>query len=66
MTAQADAPRVLREVAETSAAQAKENFEKLSAAAGDAANLLKTVCIQSGALPYVRRSLDHQSTALCV
>jgi hypothetical protein len=41
MTAQADAPRVLREVAETSAAQAKENFEKLSAAAGDAANLLK-------------------------
>jgi hypothetical protein len=41
MTAQADAPRVLREVAETSAAQAKENFEKLSSAAGEATNLLK-------------------------
>jgi phasin len=36
-----DAPHVLGEVAETSAAQAKENFEKLSAAAGEANNLLK-------------------------
>ena len=41
MTAQADAPRVLREVAETSAAQAKENLEKMSAAAGEASNFLK-------------------------
>jgi phasin len=45
MTAQArtatDAPHVLRDVAETSAAQAKETFDKLSAAAGEATNLLK-------------------------
>jgi phasin len=45
MTAQArtatDAPNVLRDVAETSAAQAKENFDTLSAATGEATNLLK-------------------------
>ena len=45
MTAQArtatDAPHVLRDVAATSAAQAKENFETLSAAAGEATNFLK-------------------------
>ena len=36
-----DAPHVLRDVAEKSAAQAKENFEAMSAAAGKATNLLK-------------------------
>jgi phasin len=36
-----DAPHVLRDVAETSTAQAKENFDTLSAAAGEANNLLK-------------------------
>jgi hypothetical protein len=45
MTAQArtttDAPHILRDVMETSAAQANENFEKPSAAAGEATNLLK-------------------------
>jgi phasin len=45
MTAQAktgsDAPRVLREVPEPSVAQAKENFDTLSAAAGEATDLLK-------------------------
>jgi phasin len=45
MTAQArtatDAPHVLRNVAEMSAAQAKENLETMSAAAGEATNLLK-------------------------
>jgi len=45
MTAEArtgtDAPHVLRDVAEKSAAQAKENLETMSAAAGEATNLLK-------------------------
>jgi phasin len=45
MTAEArtatDAPHVLRAVAEKSTAQAKENFEKMTAAAGEATNLLK-------------------------
>ena len=45
MTAQvrtaSDAPQVLRDVAETSAAQAKENLETVSAAAGEATDLLK-------------------------
>ena len=36
-----DAPHVLRDVAETSAAQVKENFDKLSTAAGEASNFLK-------------------------
>jgi phasin len=36
-----DAPHVLRDVAEQSAAQAKENLEKMSAAAGEASNFLK-------------------------
>jgi phasin len=45
MTAQrrtvTDAPEAPRDVAEKSAAQAKENLEKMSAAAGEANNLLK-------------------------
>jgi hypothetical protein len=45
MTAQTrtttDAPHVLRDVAEQSAAQAKENLETMSAAAGQATDLLK-------------------------
>jgi phasin len=45
MTAQesttTDEPHVLRDVAEQSAAQAKENLETMSAAAGEATNLLK-------------------------
>jgi phasin len=45
MTAQkrttTDEPNVLRDVAEQSAAQAKENLETMSAAAGEATNLLK-------------------------
>jgi phasin len=36
-----DAPHVLRDVAEESVAQAKENLETMSAAAGEASNLLK-------------------------
>ena len=36
------APHVLRDVAEKSEAQAKDNLEKMSAAAGEASNLLKT------------------------
>jgi len=45
MTAEArmdtDAPQVLRDVAERSTAQAKDNLERMSAAAGEATNLLK-------------------------
>jgi phasin len=45
MTAQmrtvTDAPEALRDVAEKSAAQAKENLEKKMSAAGEATNLLK-------------------------
>jgi phasin len=45
MTAQArattDAPQVFRDVAEQSAAQARENLETMNAAAGEATNLLK-------------------------
>jgi hypothetical protein len=64
MTAQADAPRVLREVAETSAAQAKENFEKLSAAAGDAANLLKNgyAATLKGTQDYSAKVLEFAQT----
>jgi phasin len=36
-----DAPHVLRDVAEQSAAQAKENLEKMSAAAGETTDFLK-------------------------
>jgi phasin len=36
-----DEPHVLRDVADQSAAQAKENLETMSAAAGEATNLLK-------------------------
>jgi hypothetical protein len=36
-----DAPHVLRDVAEKSAAHAKEHLETMSAAAGEATNLLK-------------------------
>jgi phasin len=36
-----DAPNVLRDVAEKSPAQAEDNFETMSAAAGEATNLLK-------------------------
>jgi phasin len=45
MTAKAktttDAPHVLRDIAEESATEAKENLETMNAAAGEATNLLK-------------------------
>jgi phasin len=40
----ADAPQALRDVAEKSTAQAKENIEKMSAATGEATNFLKNTC----------------------
>jgi phasin len=40
-TTTTDAPHVLRDVAEQSAAQAKESLETMSAAAGEASSLLK-------------------------
>ena len=36
-----DAPQVLRDIAEESATEAKENLETMNAAAGEATNLLK-------------------------
>jgi len=40
----ADAPEVLRDVPEKTVAQAKENFEKMSAAAGAATAQMKDTC----------------------
>jgi len=37
-----DVPQALRDVAEKGTAQAKENFEKMSAAVGDATNVMKS------------------------
>ena len=39
--AKSDAPKQLRDIAETGAAQSKEAFEKMSAATTEAANLMK-------------------------
>jgi phasin len=55
-----DAPQVLREVAEKSTAQAKENFEKMSAAAGEATNQMKNVYSTTfkGAQDYTTKALE--------
>jgi phasin len=64
MTAQAktgtDAPHVLRDVAEKSAARAKENFETMSAVAGEATNLLKHnyATTQKGTQDYSAKVLE--------
>ena len=39
-----DAPQVIRDVAEKTTAQAKETFQQMSAAAGEATNVLKNSC----------------------
>ena len=55
-----DAPKVLQDVAEKSTAQAKENFEKMSAAASEAANQMKTVysTISKGSQDYSAKVLE--------
>jgi phasin len=55
-----DAPKVLQDVAEKSTAQAKENFEKMSAAAGEAANQMKAVyaTISKGSQDYSAKVLE--------
>ena len=56
----ADAPKALQDVAEKSTAQAKENFEKMSAAASEAANQMKTVysTISKGSQDYSAKVLE--------
>jgi phasin len=54
-----DAPHVLRDVAEQSAAQAKENLEAMSAAAGEANNLL-----QHGLATTLKGTQDYSAKVL--
>jgi phasin len=56
----ADAPRAFREVAEKGAAQAKENFEKMTVAAGEATHVLKDTYATSlkGAHDYSTKILE--------
>ena len=54
-----DEPHVLRDVAEQSAAQAKENLETMSAAAGEATNLLK-----HGVATTVQGTQDYSAKVL--
>jgi phasin len=55
-----DAPQAFREVAEKSTAQAKENFEKLSAASGEAAEAMKTTYLTAmkGAQNYSAKVIE--------
>jgi phasin len=56
----ANAPQAFREVAEKGAAQAKENFEKMAAAAGEATHVLKDTYATSlkGAHDYSAKVLE--------
>jgi phasin len=56
----ADAPQVFRDVAEKGSAQAKENFEKMSVAAGDVTNQMKNVYSTTfkGAQDYTAKVLE--------
>ena len=59
-TKPSDAPQALRDVAEKSTAQVKENFEKMSAAAGEATNLMKSTYATTfeGAQDYSTKVLE--------
>jgi phasin len=61
-----DAPQALRDVAENATAQVKENFEKMSAATGEAANLMKNTYATSfkGAQEYSTKVLEFANTNL--
>jgi phasin len=56
----ADAPQAFRDVAEKGTAQAKENFEKMSAAVGDATNQMKNTYATTfkGAQDYSTKVLE--------
>ena len=55
-----DAPQAIRDVVEKSTAQAKENFEKMSVAAGEATNLMKSTYSTTfkGAQDYSTKVLE--------
>jgi phasin len=59
-TTPTNAPQALRDVAENATAQVKENFENMSAAAGEAANLMKNTYATSfkGAQDYSTKVLE--------
>jgi phasin len=61
-----DAPQALRDVAENATAQVKENFEKMSAASGEAANLMKNTYATSfkGAQEYSTKVLEFANANL--
>jgi phasin len=60
------APQALRDVAENATAQVKENFEKMSAATGEAANLMKNTYATSfkGAQEYSTKVLEFANANL--
>ena len=55
-----DVPQAIRDVAETSTAQAKENFEKMSVAAGEATDMMKSTFSTTfrGAQEYSTKVLE--------
>jgi phasin len=55
-----DGPQVMREVAEKSTAQARENFEKLSAASGEASEAMRTAYLTAmkGAQNYSAKVIE--------
>jgi phasin len=59
-TSPTNAPQALRDVAESGTAQLKENFEKMSAAAGEATNLMRNTYATSfkGAQDYSTKVLE--------
>jgi phasin len=60
------APHVLRDVAENGAAQAREHFQTMSAAAGEATNLLKHnyATTQKGTQDYSAKILEFTNANL--
>ena len=59
-----DAPQVLRDVAEQTTAQAKDNFEKMSVAASEATNLMKNASTTAlkGAQEYSAKVMEFTKT----
>lgn len=56
----AETPQALRQVAENGAAQAKETYEKMSAATAEASNLIQTGCATAakGAMEYNAKVIE--------
>jgi hypothetical protein len=59
-----EGPQVLRDAAERTTAQAKETFQQMSAAAGEATNLLKDSCSATfkGTQDYGAKVLEFANT----